>query len=354
MRRLPTISTNSLDRYRTCPRLYRFVYIDGFEPLERTEALDFGALWHDAMEAYWRAILHGEDARNASIVDGLAAIRASQYGGDEWARIEARALFLGYHARWIDTDIAEPIMCVEQSFTVPIAGTHWTLNGRIDVGRPDGVMEHKSTTSDISLGSAYWTKLRLNAQVSNYAIAAESMDLDAAHCLYDVVRRPDASPLRATPIEKREYTQPKSRACPQCKKKSAPPAPHAIDAGDGRGIVECVDGRVVTDPGGRLYANQRLEDESAEEYESRLRALIADNSDDFYQRATVIRTGRELEEAEADVLGTIRQIEASDADDNWPRNPGSCFRFGSFCPFYAVCSGTGSLEDETKFRRRSR
>lgn len=350
---LPTISTHGIDRYRTCPRIYRYAYVDGYEPIARTEPLDFGLLWHDGQEAYWRAIqAGGPGVHSASFRAGLLALATSKHASDEWARIEARALFVGYHARWIDEDVAAPVVAVERSFRVAVEGTHWTLNGRIDVARRDGVMEHKSTTSDISLGASYWTRLRLDGQVSNYAIAAAALDLDAQHCIYDVVRRPDVGPMKATPIEKREYTKPKSKACPECRKKTAPPAPHQIDVGDEQ-FAACVDGRVVTDPGGKLYANLRENDETLDEYQARVVALIAENPDDFYRRALVVRTRAEIEEAEADVLDTIKQIEASEAGDAWPRNTGACWRYGRFCEFFDVCSGTASLDDTSKFRRRS-
>jgi hypothetical protein len=34
-----------------------------------------------------------------------------------------------------------------------------------------------------------------------------------------------------------------------------------------------------------------------------------------------------------------------------PRNPGNCFLYGRVCEFHEVCSGCGSLDDETRFKK---
>lgn len=213
------------------------------------------------------------------------------------------------------------------------------------------VVEHKTTSADITPGSPYWRRLTLDAQVSLYLGGAGSL-------LYDVIRKPTLRPLKATPVEARRYTLPKSRACPLCRTRSgAATAPHAYSAdgapavpGAGGPTMLCVDGRIITDPGGKLYADQRDADETPDAYEARLLADIAQHPDAYYQRGTVVRTEEEAQEAGRDVWMTARMIRESRYLDAWPRNPSACDAYGRTCDYWPVCSGTASIDDDVLYR----
>lgn len=206
------------------------------------------------------------------------------------------------------------------------------------------VCEHKTTTSDIGLGSDYWKRLTLDAQISTYLQGARSLGFDPDGILYDVARRPTLRPYKATPVEERKYVEPKSRACKECKKKSPAPGPHIEDG------ITCVDGRIVTDPGGRLYANQRETDETPEEFAERIRADIASDPDKYYQRGFVMRIGDEERDAAYDSWVHARQIREAQLAHRWPRNVDACERYGVTCDFWPVCLGESSIDDDTRYR----
>ena len=164
------------------------------------------------------------------------------------------------------------------------------------------VVEHKTTSADITPGSPYWRRLALDAQVSLYLGGAGSL-------LYDVIKKPSLRPLRATPVEARRYTK-----------------------------------------AGTLYAAQREADETPDAYEARLLADIAQHPDAYYQRGTVVRTEEEAQEAGRDVWMTARMIRESRYLDAWPRNPSACDAYGRTCDYWPVCSGTASIDDDVLYR----
>lgn len=206
------------------------------------------------------------------------------------------------------------------------------------------VVEHKTTAIEIGPGSTYWKRLQLDAQISKYLVGSRALGHEPIGVLYDVIRKPLIRPLEATPIEKREYTKPKDKACPECKKKGAGPAPHTVDG------LTCADGRIVTDPGGKLYANMREHDETPEEFRKRLRDDIAANPEKYYQRGTVVRLDEEERDAAKDAWEIAREVREAQLADRWPRNVDACDAYGSFCPYFAVCAGEASIDDPTRFR----
>ena len=167
------------------------------------------------------------------------------------------------------------------------------------------VVEHKTTSSDITPGSTYWRKLTLDTQVSQYLGATEGVE----GMLYDVIRKPGIKPFKATPEADRKYTK-----------------------------------------AGTLYAAQRERDETPEEYAVRLRADISEGPNKYYARGIIVRLPSERTEAARDtwlVAGSIRESMRLDA---WPRNPGSCDAYGRTCDYWAVCAGETTIQDDTRFR----
>lgn len=246
---------------------------------------------------------------------------------DPYERAAARALMVGYTARWGDARDPSLVRGVEQRWAAPlidpvsgIAHPAVELRGKFDVLLRDGFVEHKTTSSDITPGSDYWQRVSaLDSQVSMYGMAARHVGADGV-CVYDVIRKPMIEPARATPIEARKYTKEK------------------VDkAGN------------IVEPS-RLYAAQREHDESPEDYESRLLSDIESKPDAYYQRAEVVRLDKEREEHALDVWHTVRAMTETHRARYYPRNTDSCFRFKRPCSYFEVCSGRASLDDDTLFR----
>lgn len=314
VRRLPlVVSKSSIETFQRCRREYRNVYILGRVPKEKSDALLFGSLWDAGMKAWWGCDGMPVERLNA----GAVAMKSTRLEVDEFEIAKACQLLVGYTARWgsegYDTVKAG------LSFSVQIHGA--TLIGEIDsVAKRNGetfLVEHKTTSSDLSGGSSYWRHISsLDSQVSIYNIAAEEMGLGAnLKMVYDVTRKPTMQPLKATPEESRKYTKPTK----------AEPVP-------------------------RLYANMREEDETVEEYSERLAADIASKPEFYYGRATILRLEKEIREASEDIEGALGELWYSTTKDSWPRATGSCKRYGRYCEYHDVCSGIASLDDDTRFQ----
>jgi len=173
------------------------------------------------------------------------------------------------------------------------------------------LMEHKTTSADLSPGATYWTRLRMNGQVSLYYDGAAFLGYgDVEGCIYDVIKKPTLKPLEATPKDKRRYRK----------------------------------------SDGALYSGQRENDETPGEFRQRLVEELARRPDAYYRRAHVIRLDSELDAARWDVWNAARRIARS-----WgtyaPRNPDACFTYRAPCEYFAVCSGAASLDDDGQFTR---
>lgn len=228
--------------------------------------------------------------------------------------IKASVLLELYHARWCD----EPLrpLAVEVEYRAPLinpatgaASRTFQRAGKIDVIVQDEagrvwVMEHKTSSEDISPGSDYFDRLNIDGQISHYMAGARELGFDPAGCIYDVLARPRHAPLSATPLEARKYTK-----------------------------------------DGRLYASQRAEDETTDAFRSRLREALLAEPDSFLRRARIVRLKADLDDAAFDDWQTARAIREAKLAARWPRNPDACTRYGSRCSFWPVCTRTASLED---------
>lgn len=287
------LTHSRLSAFRACQRLHRYKYEMGIRARVEADALRFGTLMHRGLEAWWLG--HG---------DLEAALAAVDVEADPFDRAKARALLKGYHARWSDQDFE--ILGVEVEFRAPVLNPLtgrrsllWQIGGKIDaiVRYRDGriaVVEHKTTSEDLTPGSSYWLRLRMDAQVSIYFDGAASLGHDVSECLYDVVGKPGLRPLQAN------------------KKRDTPETP--------------------------------------DEYEHRICEAIIADPNAYYGRAPVVRLERELVEARWDVWQLARAIRANQQHGHAPRNPDACVRWGRACEFLEVCSGQASLDDPERFR----
>lgn len=320
LKRLPvvpqTLTASRLKCYRRCPREHVFAYELGYRPLVEADAVRFGTLVHRALEAWWKA----PGVRLDAALTTLAAFGAVE-GMDPFDLAKARALLRGYDARWSDEPLE--VVAVEVEFTAPLvnpvtgaASRTWVLSGKIDAivrDLRDGrvrIVEHKTSSEDISSGSDYWKRLRLDAQVGAYFVGPKVLGFDVGGCIYDVIGKPGLRPLKATPPESRKYTK-----------------------------------------DGRLYAQQRERDETPEEYEARTAADIAGAPDRYFARGEVVRLEQDLRDYAADAWALGRQIREAELADRWPRNPEACVRWGRTCEFFPVCSSEASLDDPSRYRR---
>lgn len=314
---MSNLLTNSrLRTNRDCRRKHRLLYVDGWRPKKVGEALRFGTLIHTGLEAWW---LDDGTGRLAAALDAIAG-----KGWDEYDQAKAEELLAGYDERWLAEMGRYEVLAVEQTFIVPLINPDtggvsrtWNLAGKFDGVLRDLatgqvlILEHKTTSDPIEDPTAtYWTKLAMDSQVSHYYIGAEGAGFSATGCLYDVLLRARLKPYRATPVENRKFKK-----------------------------------------DGTLYANQRAEDETPNEYRARLRADIQANPEKYFQRRDVPRTESDIRDYLGDAWAEGRAIREAELADRAPRNPEACHRFGQ-CPFWPICAEGFQPEDHPDMYER--
>lgn len=319
---MKTLTVSELRCLRSCAREHHYRYVQLRRPRETTGALRFGSLFHRALEAWWHAAADSLDP-DARLSAAIAALGPA-HDCDPFDRVRAEELLLGYTVRWADQELE--VLAVEAEFltalTNPATGAPsrtYDLGGCIDVlarCRPTSrvvIVEHKTTSEDVTPGSGYWQRLQIDAQVSTYFVGARALGLEPEACLYDVIRKPSLRPAKATPVEARKYTRE-----------------------------------------GRLYANQREHDETLDEYRERLRADIASRPEDYFARGEVVRLEEEERDAAFDAWHLARQMREAELAGRAPRNPDACVRYGRTCDYWPVCSRETGIDDERRYRTAER
>lgn len=281
------LTNTRLRTHRRCQRMHHIQYVLGYRPVREDAELAFGTLVHLGLEAWWTAKQNGAEA----LLPALAIILASN--ADPFDIVRAEVMLTGYDARWGDAEME--VLGVEVPFETQLV-TEDRLGGKMDaIARIDGkvfIVEHKTSSSDISAGSDYWRRLRLDSQISIYHEGARSLGHDVAGCLYDVLGKPGQRPLKVN--------------------------------------------------------SRRTADETADEYKVRIVEAMLKEPHAYYQRQTIVRLESELRESMLDVTEQAKQIFSSSSA---PKNPDACFQFGKPCPFFGVCCGEQSLDSPEHFKK---
>lgn len=316
------LTHSRLKTARQCLRLHRYKYLDLYRPAEDAAALAFGSLLHVGLEAWWLAAKSGVP-RELWLGVAVHAVK-SVADVDPYDMARAVVLLAGYHVRWSEDAALYEVLGVEEQFEFPLVNPEtggqsplWRVAGKLDVrvrrlsDGAHGIIEHKTSSMDVGPGSSYVAQLRLDGQVSTYFDGATSLSGEpTAFCLYDVLGKPAQKPLKATPLESRKFKA-----------------------------------------NGELYAAQRLEDETPADYQARVAEAVSENPDKYFQRTEVVRLESELDEARSEIWQQAAQLRENANANRHPRNPDSCNAYGRLCPFFAVCCGEASLENEALFTR---
>jgi len=278
--------------FRSCPRKHYLRYELGLSSVVEGAPRRIGSAFHAALDAADKGLEVSfeslgmadeyEIAMVAAMLDGHSSQQAAAEDGIEAVESE------------LEFDL--PLLNPETGKPTPV----WRFCGVIDriVKLADGrlaLMEYKTTSRDFSPGAEYWLNLHMDMQLSLYVIAARALGYDVETVLYDVTRRPGMKPLRATPAESRKFTK-----------------------------------------DGALYANQRANDETPDEYYDRIIADIDLRPEYYYARIEIARLDQDIADCRAEVWQQQQAIREAQRTKRWYRNPGSCY--GMFpCDYLPIC-----------------
>lgn len=285
------LTHSRLSCFRSCPRKHWMRYELGLRPAEIGYALRVGSAFHAALEAADRCLDPGE--------------AIGQRLEDPYDLALVAAMFDGHQRQYAD-QVMQPV-AAEQKFEIPLVNPEtgrptpiWRLAGVADriVRLADGrlaLMEYKTTSRDFAPGADYWLRLHMDQQLSIYVLAARQLGYDVQTILYDVTRRPALRPYKATPLDKRQYKK-----------------------------------------DGSLYASQRAEDETPEEFAARVAADIAFRPDYYFARIEIARLEQDLQSCAFELWQQQLAIRSAQNSGHWYRNPGACF--SPFpCEYLPIC-----------------
>jgi hypothetical protein len=157
-----------------CPRKFEFSYVELIRPDRQADALRFGSAYHYCQEELdagtpWKNICAEVARRCVTEIETQQVLR----------------LVAEHRRHYDDTFIVE---ATEQKYATDIGGV--ACEGKLDrlIRLADGrlaLQEYKTSSEDISPGSIYWRRLRVDIQVGMYLHAS------GADCVvYDVCRKP--------------------------------------------------------------------------------------------------------------------------------------------------------------------
>ncbi len=258
---------------------------------------------------------------------------------------KARALIVGYDLRWAAKFADYDVIDVESEFRFQLLnpeteGASKTFDeaGKIDAilrHRRTGryvVLEHKTTSDDVSPESDYWTKLAMDTQCSKYILALRSKGLEVGNLLYDVVHKPGSRPRQIPRLDADGYKIVLDAAGTRIYNATPKANPKPRESAD-------------LEKGWVLQADL----ETPEQYGVRLTGDIAKEPDRYFAQKEVPRLDEELLEYMGDAWALSQQILYYRRANLWPRNPAACDAF-SKCEYFDLCAKRASV-DGIRFRQ---
>lgn len=311
------ITASSTACYRLCARRYQHAYVSGLRPARTHDALRFGTAWHKLMEQWWQR----------------QPIKLPDPAGEAYEVAKLSAMLAAYDARWAVARDQYEVVAIEAPFRAPLLDGQgrpvrgWAIAGKIDgLLRRDGqtyLLEHKTTSEDVTTGSDYWASLTLDAQVSIYHDGAASLGHLPVACIYDVARKPQLRPSLVPVLD-------------------AQGRKVVLDSSGQRVLTQRGEPRQTADAAAGYVLQTRPE--TPEEYQARCLESIAAAPNAYLAQAQIVRLDGELAAARDDLAGTARQIDQCARTGSWPRNPRACFELGR-CPYHGLCSGSGTADE---------
>lgn len=296
------LTTSELRTYQRCREEHRWRYVRRMVPTAPpSTALGLGTAIHAGLEVWWRT---GSETPHLMLEAYARSARAVEL--DPYETVRGEVMLSRYHLQWRWEQSAYIVRGVEEAFARP--RTWGEFGGKLDalvetsvIPRQLLVVEHKTTSDEVTPGSDYWRKLSVDNQLANYLIAS-----GADGVLWDAIRKPSLRPGRATPVEQRRRRK-----------------------------------------DGALYAGQREEDEPLDDWRRRLEEAYDAEPGTWFGRQLIRRTsaelvtaGRHLDELASDALRSYAAPEVSQ-----PRNQEACTRYGRPCDYQALCYGEQAVED---------
>jgi hypothetical protein len=256
---------------------------------------------------------------------------------DLFAQARARAMVTVYHETWGHIWQHYQVLEVEREFTFPLLNpeTEGTSRSFSEAGKMDAllrrksddalmVLEHKTTSDDVSPESSYWDRLRMDTQVSKYFLGALQMNMNVGGVIYDVIGKPGQRPSQ---IPLRDENDVKI----------------VLDANGNR--VRTKDGKKWREtPDTEASYVLQTRQETPDEFEKRILFALRCDPHSYYAQKSVTRLDSDIIEYMNDAWQLSQQILYFRKQQLWPRNPAACNAYHTTCEFFDLCSNRASVD----------
>lgn len=336
-----TLTNSSINTFMECPRKFDLMYRQMLRPEREADYFRIGGAYHLAHEVY--ANTGSADEAVLAIYQNYETppdhVAEDEELLDKWyyEATTCVCLFRGwleYYGGGGGFEVLEN----EQVFSVPIVSPdtgaptpRYKREGKIDkiIRLPDGrvgVLEHKTSSEDITPGSDYWWRLKIDSQPSGYFIASRHRGIEIHTVVYDVTRKPTIRPSAVPCLDN-----------------------------DGLKIVLDANGVRVRNTSGKKdedgqYQWRQSGDTSKgyvlqtrkmelDEWEAKLMADIRSRPDWYYVRDEIVRLDNDLRDYEIDLWNQQKSIAAAETHGRFYRNTRACTGFNRRCAMFNICTG---------------
>lgn len=312
----------------TCLRKHQFAYELGIRRDRTSQPLRMGSAFHDAIDLIKQGRLFYEAAQ--FIYDNYAQVPEWVEDNDAWFAEQQVVLQLVSGWVWRYQNSPIKIIATEQQFQFELEGTEWAVAGKIDgiVELEDGrlaVLEHKTCGEDIDPESDYWRRLRLDAQISLYMLAARALGHNVTTCVYDVVRKPTTKPKMVKDFDDKGNPIVVNEQGERCFNSRTGQPLKTADSSKGRRFLQHM--------------------ETPEQYGQRLILDIQERPDYYYARQEIPRMEADLDEFKVELHQQAHALTYRRGNKSWPRNTNACIRPYK-CEYFDLCCNGIDVERE--------
>ena len=334
--------------FQTCPRKHHYQYNLGIRREKIAHYFRTGSAGHLGIELR---------AKGAPVFDAIIGAVASYEAYPHWAKTPEQRhewdcerevvvrLLNGYFWYWerpnipAEIDIAQWLEC-ESSFQMLIVNPETGRSSQKfqKAGKCDGVVmtkanrtaliEHKFVSDDISPESDYWTRLRIDNQISGYYVAKTDQGVQLDEVLFNVIRKPTMRASQVPVLDENNLKIVIDTATGErmlksnIKKDGTPGAGHGEPYQSGNAEKGWV---LQTRP------------ETPEEFGERLSKDIEARPEHYYQRRVIPRLENDLQEYRKQLWEITAAINASNKNGTHFRNTAACTNMGT-CQYLPFCS----------------
>lgn len=176
------VSHSSLAAYRSCPRYYHHRFEEGWAAAHTPAALTFGR----AVDEVLTCALNPTAPRPTDVPAVALALLAGYR--DHWYRDHWRdSHAFGGTVVGTQVPFATPLINPDTWAVIPDVVLVGTIDAIINVDGKFILVDHKTTSR---IDDAYFARLAVDSQVSQYYVGAESLGYDAAGWIHNVIRKP--------------------------------------------------------------------------------------------------------------------------------------------------------------------